>query len=75
MFSYFVRHLRKKCLFLETVAFYSANALTQLLAAKDAVGNLKSILDTLSKVDLLIIDKLGYLELTKKTGSVFPVSC
>lgn len=61
----------KACLLRKSVAFYSADALTQLLAAKDAAGNLPAILNTLSKVDLLIIDELGYLELTKKTASLF----
>jgi len=61
----------KACLKQKRTAFYSAESLTQLLAANDAAGTLKTILETLSRVDLLIIDELGYLELNKKTASLF----
>jgi DNA replication protein DnaC len=61
----------KACLERKRVAFYSTDNLTQLLAAHDAAGNLKNILDTLSRVDLLVIDELGYIELSKKTASLF----
>lgn len=61
----------KACQKQKRVAFYSADNLTQLLAINDVAGTLKSILVTLSKVDLLIIDELGYAELNKKTASLF----
>jgi DNA replication protein DnaC len=61
----------KACLERKRVAFYSTDNLTQLLAAHDAAGSLKNILDTLSRVDLLVIDELGYIELSKKTASLF----
>ena len=61
----------KACQQQKRVAFYSAESLTQLLAINDVAGTLKSILATLSKVDLLIIDELGYAELNKKTASLF----
>lgn len=61
----------KACLERKRVAFYSADNLTQLLAAHEVAGTLKSILDTLSRLDLLVIDELGYIELSKKTASLF----
>lgn len=61
----------KACLERKKVAFYSADSLTQTLAAHDVAGTLKSILETLSRLDLLIIDELGYIELSKKTASLF----
>lgn len=61
----------KACLKQKRVAFYSADNLTQLLATHEVTGSLKSILETLSKVDLLIIDELGYIELNKKTATLF----
>ncbi len=61
----------KACLKQKRVSFYSADALTQLLSYHDIAGTLKSILETLSKIDLLIIDELGYLEFSKKTASLF----
>lgn len=61
----------KACLERKRVAFYSADNLTQILAAHDVAGTLKTILETLSRVDLLVIDELGYIELSKKTASLF----
>ena len=52
-------------------SFYTAEAITQLLATNEVAGNLKQTLESLSKLDLLIIDELGYLELTKKKASLF----
>ncbi len=53
------------------VAFYSAEQITALLAANDLSGLLGKFIDTLSRLDLLIIDELGYIELSKKTASLF----
>jgi len=61
----------KTCLEQKRTAFYTAEAITQLLATNEVAGNLKQTLESLSKLDLLIIDELGYLELTKKTASLF----
>lgn len=61
----------KACLARKKVAFYTADSLTQTLAAHEVASTLKSFLDALSKVDLLIIDELGYMELNKKTASLF----
>jgi DNA replication protein DnaC len=61
----------KACLQRKRVAFYSAENLTQLLAAHDTAGNLKSILESLARIELLIIDELGYIDLSKKTASLF----
>jgi DNA replication protein DnaC len=61
----------KACLERKRVTFYSADNLTQILAAHDVAGTLKTVLDALSRVDLLVIDELGYIELSKKTASLF----
>jgi len=61
----------KACLLQKRVAFYSTDNLVQLLAAHEVAGTLKSILASLSKIDLLIIDELGYLELNKNNASLF----
>lgn len=61
----------KACLERKRVAFHSADSLAQLLAINDVAGTLKSILEALAKVDLLIIDELGYIELSKKNASLF----
>jgi DNA replication protein DnaC len=61
----------KACMARKKVAFYSADNLTQVLAIHEVAGTLKTLLETLTKVDLLIIDELGYIELSKKTASLF----
>ena len=53
------------------VMFSSAEYLTELLAAADVARTLPSLLRSLMRVDLLIIDELGYLELSKKTATLF----
>jgi len=53
------------------VSFYSAEQLTTLLASYDLNGSLEKFIESLSRLDLLIIDELGYLELSKKTASLF----
>ncbi len=40
-------------------------------AEAEMIGQLQRLLNTLDRLDLLIIDELGYLELTKKTASFF----
>lgn len=61
----------KACLKQKRTAFYSAEDLTHLLAAHEVAGTLKTILESLSRIDLLIIDELGYIELNKKTAALF----
>ena len=53
------------------VQFSTAEGLTQLLAAAEVAGRLNAVLDQLSRLDLLIIDELGYLSLTKQTAKLF----
>lgn len=53
------------------VAFYSAEQLTALLAANEAGGMLNTFIESTSRIDLVIIDELGYLELSKKTAALF----
>jgi DNA replication protein DnaC len=53
------------------VMFYTAEQLTVMLAGAEVSGNLTKALESLSRVDLLIIDELGYLSLTKQTAKLF----
>jgi len=53
------------------VLFYSAEALTSLLASSDVAGNLTRTLEYLTNIDLLIIDELGYLTFSKQTAKLF----
>lgn len=53
------------------VMFYTAEQITNQLAASEVTGNLFKLLDSLSRLDLLILDELGYLELTPKTSRLF----
>jgi len=61
----------KACQMRKRVLFYSAEQLTQELAAAEVSGILQKVLLSLARVDLLIIDELGYLELSKKTATLF----
>ena len=58
-------HARKR------VLFFTAEQLTTQLAAADVSGRLTTLLDQLGRADLLIIDELGYLSLTKHTAKLF----
>ncbi|MDG7000222.1 MAG: IS21-like element helper ATPase IstB [Nitrososphaerota archaeon] len=53
------------------VLFYTAEHLTQELAAAEVSGRLAKMLDLMTRIDLLIIDELGYLSLTKQTAKLF----
>jgi len=53
------------------IMFYSAEQLTKMLASSEVSGNLVKLLEILSRLDLIIIDELGYLELTQKTARLF----
>jgi len=53
------------------VAFYTAETLIRLLISSEVSGNLLKLLESFSRLDLLIIDELGYLELTKDSASLF----
>lgn len=61
----------KACMKQKRVQFYTAEKLVQALASHELAGTLRNFLESLSKLDLLIIDELGYLELSKKTASLF----
>jgi DNA replication protein DnaC len=58
-------HARKR------VLFSTAEQLTQQLAAAEVSGRLNNLLDQLTRVELLLIDELGYLSLTKQTAKLF----
>ncbi|MBU0561127.1 MAG: IS21-like element helper ATPase IstB [Bacteroidetes bacterium] len=53
------------------VLFFTAEKLTELLASSEVSNQLNKTLDSLSRVDLLVIDELGYLSLTKQTSRLF----
>lgn len=53
------------------VLFFTADQLTQDLATAEISGRLNPVLDQLGRVDLLIIDELGYLSLSKQTAKLF----
>jgi len=53
------------------VLFFSAEQLMQDLASAEVSGRLNKMLDIMTRIDLLIIDELGYLSLTKQTAKLF----
>ena len=53
------------------VLFSTAEQLTQDLAAAEVSGQLNKMLEMTTRIDLLIIDALGYLSLTKQTAKLF----
>jgi len=53
------------------VAFYTAENITLALSTAEVNGTLNKLLESLTRLDLLIIDELGYLELNKKTATLF----
>lgn len=61
----------KACRMRRRVVFHTAEYLIQLLASSELAGTLNKTLDDLARIELLIIDELGYLEMTKKTATLF----
>jgi DNA replication protein DnaC len=55
----------------KSVFFFTAEQLTQVLAGAEVSGRLNKTLEDLTRVDLLIVDELGYLTLTKQTAKLF----
>jgi DNA replication protein DnaC len=53
------------------VLFFTAEQLTAQLGAAEVSGRLNHFLDQLGQADLLMIDALGYLSLTKQTARLF----
>jgi DNA replication protein DnaC len=53
------------------VLFVTAEQLTQTLAAAEVAGQLNAVLGQMARLDLLIIDELGYLSLSKQTAKLF----
>jgi DNA replication protein DnaC len=60
----------KACQARKRVIFYSAEQLTDELAAAEVSGMLNKRLDLLLRIDLLIIDELGYLSLNNQTAKL-----
>ena len=61
----------KACQQRKRVLFCTAEKLGNDLAAADVTRSLSKLLQNLTRVDLLVIDELGYTELSKKTTSLF----
>lgn len=61
----------KACQMRKRVMFYTAERLKQDLAAAEISGTLQKRLVSLTSIDLLIIDELGYIDLSKKTAALF----
>jgi len=53
------------------VLMYAAEDLINELTAYEVSNQLPAFLDTLSRIDLLIIDELGYLNLSKQSAALF----
>lgn len=53
------------------VSFYTAELLSTLLNANELTNTLNKLLDSLARLDLLIIDEVGYLEMNKNTATLF----
>src|SRR5437667_2841300 len=53
------------------VLFFSAEQLMQDLASAEVSGRLNKMLDIMTRVDLLIIDELGYLCRPKQSANLF----
>lgn len=53
------------------VLFFSAENLTDELASADVAGQLNAKLESLARLDLIIIDELGYLSLSNQTSKLF----
>jgi DNA replication protein DnaC len=51
--------------------FFSAEEMVNELVAAEISGQLPRFLDTISRVDLLIIDEIGYLQLSKQAAALF----
>jgi len=60
----------KACQARKRVIFYSAEQLTDELASAEVSGMLNKRLDLLLRIDLLIIDELGYLSLNNQTAKL-----
>jgi len=58
----------KACETRKRVMFYSAQDLVDELAREQLVGHLGKFLSKLGRIDLLIIDELGYMDLSKESA-------
>lgn len=61
----------KACMKQKRVQFFTAEKLVHALVTHEVAGSLKTFLESMSKLDLIIIDELGYIELNKKTAALF----
>ena len=53
------------------VLFYTAENLIEELIAAEVSGKLTAFLDIMGRIDLLIIDELGYLKMTRQAAELF----
>lgn len=61
----------KACQQKKQVLFFTAEQLMHLMAGAEVTGSLNKFLQKLIKADLIILDELGYMELTKKSATLF----
>ena len=61
----------KACEMRKKVAFFTTDDLMKHLAEAEITGRLNKAFVSLSRLDLLVIDELGYLELNRKTATLF----
>ena len=61
----------KACSQRKTVTFYTAEGIIKYLAEAEITGQFNKAFTGLAKSDLLIIDELGYIDLTQKTAELF----
>lgn len=61
----------KACQQRKRVLFFTAEQLAADLAALDVSRTLVKFLENLTRVELVVIDEVGYVELSKKTASLF----
>lgn len=61
----------KACSQRKKVAFYTVEGIIKHLAEAEVSRQYQKVMSRLAKLDLLIIDELGYIELTQKTAELF----
>lgn len=61
----------KACQQRKQVLFFTAEQLMHQMASAEVTGGMNKLLQKLIRADLIILDELGYMELTKKTGQLF----
>jgi len=61
----------KACQARKRVMFFTAEEMVKELISAEVSGRLSAFLEVMGRIDLLIIDELGYLEMGKEAASLF----